>query len=136
MKKILVFILFGIMVFQLGAKAQEDQKHLYMRKIGTYSRMRNAGIGLTIGGGVLTIVGISVFSNATASDPNLLNEQNMEKATLGILTAELGCMMASGGIVFWTIGGSKRSKYMKKLNSLSLSLNPNAHQALSFAIRF
>ncbi|NVO18789.1 MAG: hypothetical protein HXX13_03765 [Bacteroidetes bacterium] len=138
MKRNLICSLVAILAFLGAVNAQDNQyqKDLFRRKISQYNGMKNAGIGLTVGGAVLVVVGISTFSNAVAEDPDLVTENAAGKATLGLLCTELGCVAFGGGVVLWAVGGSKKSKYIKKLNALSLNLKPNPYQTLSLAYRF
>ena len=136
MKKLLICIVVGILAFQMSSSAQDYRKDLYRKKIGKFTNMRNAGIGLTIGGAVMTIVGITSYSDAITKDPRLETNTQASRALLGLLAAELGVTMAAGGVVLWAIGGSKINKYSKMLKSVSLNLNPNLHQSLSLAYRF
>lgn len=142
MKKHIILILFGILAFQMSAKAQEDEEYktIYREKIARFTNMKNAGIGLTIGGAVLTVFGITSISESI----NMMNNSNstssdnaaVAKYLTGMICTELGIVMTAGGITFWTIGASKRNKYIRKLNSVSLKLDPNPSRALSFVYQF
>jgi len=138
MKKAIVFIMLCVCVsqFTLQAQDQNQRKYLYESKIHQFTNMRNAGVGLTIGGAILTIVGISSMSNAIAADPDLATDAGVSKFTTGYWVTMLGVTAAGGGITLWAIGGSKIRSYTKKLNSVSLNLNPSPYHLVSLAYRF
>ena len=98
--------------------------------------MKNVGIGLTIGGAVLTIVGINSMSNAVATDPDLVTDEGASKFAVGYLATILGVTATGGGITLWAIGASKKRSYTTKLNSISLNLNPAPRRMVSLAYRF
>jgi hypothetical protein len=129
-------ILLVVFASHFKSQAQDDKKWLYEHKVQSFTTMRNAGIGLTIGGTILTIVGISSMSNALAADPNLVTEEMASKYAWGAIGAGLGMTAAGGGIVLWAIGASKKNLYLHKLNSLSLNLNPAPRHLVSIAYRF
>jgi hypothetical protein len=136
MKNKIIFILLIAFTSHLSLLAQDQKKQLYLHKVEKFTNMRNAGIGLTIGGAILTIAGISTMSNAAAEDPNLLSEESSSKFAVGYLVTVLGVTATGGGITLWAIGGSKKKSYLNKLNSLSLNLNPSQHHLVSLAYRF
>ena len=138
MKTKIIFILLVVFAFHLTSKAQEqvEKKQLYQHKVETYTTMRSAGIGLTFGGTILTIVGISSMSNALSADPNLLTDEMASKYTVGALCAGLGMTAAGGGIVLWAIGSSKKNYYSQRLNSVSFNINPNPYHLASLTYRF
>ena len=138
MKAKIIFILLIVFAFNFTSHAQDqgEKKQLYQHKVESFTTMRNAGIGLTLGGTILTIVGISNASNAIASDPNLETDEAIQKYSVGVLVASLGLTAAGGGIVLWAIGGSKKKNYSQKLNSLSFNLNPTTYRLVSLAYHF
>lgn len=136
MKTLIISILLVVFASHISVQAQDQKKQLYLRKVEKFTTMRNAGIGLTIGGSVLTILGISTMSNAVAEDPNLYTDESNSKFLAGYLVTALGVTAAGGGITLWAIGGSKRRSYLNKLNSLSLNLKPGHNQMLSLSYRF
>lgn len=136
MKTLIICILLVVFASPISVQAQDQKKQLYLRKVEKFTTMRNAGIGLTIGGSVLTILGISTMSNAVAEDPNLYTDESNSKFLAGYLVTALGVTAAGGGITLWAIGGSKRRSYLNKLNSLSLNLKPGHNQMLSLSYRF
>ncbi len=136
MKTLIISILLVVFASHISVQAQDQKKQLYLRKVEKFTTMRNAGIGLTIGGSVLTILGFSTMSNAVAEDPNLYTDESNSKFFSGYLVTALGVTATGGGITLWAIGGSKRRSYLNKLNSLSLNLNPGRNQMLSLSYSF
>lgn len=63
MKTKKLFILLGFMIPSLMIHAQNQNNLLYQAKVEKYTKMKNAGIGLTIGGTILTGIEISLMSN-------------------------------------------------------------------------
>lgn len=136
MKKGLFLILISILAIQVCAFAQVDQKALYQKKIKSYSNMKGAGIGLTFGGVVMTAIGIGVIAGAPEDDWDTYEDESYDQIMLGAVVTEVGVIMIGGGITLWAIGGSKKAKYTRKLNALSLNLNPSFKQKFSLAYRF
>lgn len=136
MKTLIIFILLAVFASHISVQAQDQKKQLYLHKVEKFTTMRNAGIGLTVGGAILTIVGISNMSNAIAEDPNLYTDESNSKFAVGYLVTILGVTATGGGITLWAIGGSKRKSYLNKLKSLSLNLNPSPYHMVSLAYRF
>jgi hypothetical protein len=132
----IILIMLVVFAFHFSLKAQDEKKQLYQHKVESYTTMRNAGVGLTIGGTILTIVGISSMSNALAADPYLETEEMASKYALGALGAGFGMTATGGGIVLWVIGSSKKKYYSQKLNSISLNVNPTPYHLVSLAYRF
>lgn len=135
MKKVFLIVI-GILAFQLSMMAQVDQKALYQKKIKSYSNMKGAGIGLTIGGVVMTVIGINVIASAPEDDWSTDEIEGETEILGGVILTEVGLIMVGGGITLWAIGGSKKAKYTRKLNALSLNLNPSLKQKFSLAYRF
>jgi hypothetical protein len=139
MNKSILMMLVLIIVTQCTISAQEEQKNFYRKKIVTYSKMKTAGTTLTAGGILLTAIGISVFvNNINNTNDNYSNyyDDSADKALVGMLLAELGIGLAAGGATLWAIGGSKKAKYRRKLNALSLNLNGRLDSKLSLVYRF
>jgi hypothetical protein len=139
MKRILIIILLGITLFQLNLSAQQsNQKDFYFHKIQTFTKMKHAGIGMTVGGVVLTIVGVKMIADGAETYNNGYGyyEENDDKIVAGVLCTELGVGLTAGGIVLWSIGGSKARKYNEKYKSVSLNLNADPRQKLSLVFNF
>lgn len=137
MKKSILMLLTFIIVAQCTISAQEEQKNFFRKKIVTYSKMKSAGTTMTIGGVLLTAIGISVFASNINTDFNSNTyDDSVDKAFVGLLAAEIGVGLAAGGATLWAIGGSKKAKYRRKLNALSLNLNGSLDSKLSLVYRF
>lgn len=120
----------------LAGQAQQDIDQ-YM-KYSKGDRMRKTGIGLTIGGGVLTVIGISMLSSANfTSTTNQYGQQqyssNDPNAQSGALCLLGGIGMLGAGVPLWIVGAHKVKKY--KPTGLSLNLNP-APRGLGVSLRF
>ena len=133
MKTITTIILLCAFACHFTVHAQDQKKYLYQSKVAKYNKMKNVGIGLTIGGAVLTIVGINSMSNAVATDPDLVTDEGASKFAVGYLATILGVTATGGGITLWAIGASKKRSYTTKLNSISLNLNPAPRRMVSLA---
>ena len=139
MKRIIVIFLLIVFALPCVVKGQEEKRFLYERKIISFAKMKQTGIGLTFGGALLSIGGIAVMANSnlgTGYIDSYGNSRETERWMLGYLALCLGVPTTAGGIVFWSIGGSKMKKYQEKLNSVSLNLNPSPQQAISLSVRF
>jgi hypothetical protein len=144
MKKIII-ILLGIFTFPFLSQAQvlDQKKSLYQKKVISFAKMKRAGVGLTIGGAILTVGGIVLMADG-AKQANHYDSYNSYSTSddptgefiVGYLTTCIGVGAITGGIVLWTISGSRARNYQKKLNSISLNLNPGKHQLFSLAYRF
>lgn len=145
MKKNIIIILLGIFTFPnlLQAQLLDQKKAIYQKKVISFSKMKRTGVGLTIGGAILTVGGIALMVDG-AKQANHYDSYNSYSTSddptgefvLGYLATCIGVGATSGGIVLWSIGGSKARSYQKKLNSVSLNLNPGKHQMFSLAYRF
>ena len=127
---------FLFMLVFLAGQAQQDIEQ-YM-KYSKGERMRKSGIGLTIGGGVLTVIGISLLSSANiTSTTNQYGQQqyssNDPNAQSGALCLLGGIGMLGAGIPLWIVGAHKAKKY--KPTGLSLNLN-TAPRGLGVSLRF
>lgn len=140
MKKTIVFILLGLFIFSSVLQAQDQKKILYQNKVIKFTNMKRSGVSLTFGGALLTIGGIALMAEG-ANQINTNNtysrlEDNTGLFMVGYLAACVGVGATTGGIVLWSIGGSKAKSYKQKLNSVSFNLNPGPKQVFSLAYRF
>ena len=143
MKRI-AFIVLSIMCFQLAMNSQvlQTQNDLYQRKITKFTKMRNAGIGLGIGGVVLTAAGIVMISQAnwhqtTDEYGNATYNSSDGAGVAGVFSLIDGIPMAASGIVLGTIGSSKVNYYRQKLNGLSFKVNySNNIKGFTLAYKF
>lgn len=139
MKKIHLIILLGFFTFPFVLNAQvltDQQKSLYEYKVIRFTKMKHTGVGLTIGGAILSVAGVAMIVNSGYLESNSTSDDGAGLYLLGYLSTSLGVGMTAGGIVLWTIGGRKTKEYNQKLNSFSLNLNPASHQLVSLSYRF
>lgn len=139
MKKTHLIILLGFFIFPFVLKAQvltDQQKSLYEYKVVKFTKMKRTGIGLTIGGAILSVAGVVMVVNSGYLGSDSTSDDGAGQYLLGYTTTTLGVGMTAGGIVLWTIGSSKTKQYNQKLNSFSLNLNPTPRQMVSLAYRF
>ena len=146
MRKIIPCILVGILIFQSVLIAQVNQKDFYNQKINRFNHMKNSGIGITVGGAILTIVGVGLVIDGAHKET--VYEQNYDpytsddstdgagEALLGVCVVYLGICAEIPGVLLWSIGSAKKHKYMKKLNAVTLNLNPDIHQSLTLTYKF
>jgi hypothetical protein len=105
-----------------------------MRKIASFSRMRNAGIGLLAGGGVGVVVGVAMIASANGVMYYSYNSNYGESGDLtggiGADIAVLGVLMTVAGIVLTSIGAKKSREYNNRAKAqqcrLEVELSPNA----------
>lgn len=143
MKNLIAIILLGMLIFPsvlYGQELKDRQKSLYQNKVYKFTKMKKTGIGLTFGGAILTAGGIAMMVNGA---DEYINDDSYSSTDLyptsfyvGYVGAILGGAATTGGIVMWSIGGSKARSYSKRLNSLSLNLNPAPKQIISLSYRF
>lgn len=127
------------MVSFLAGQAQQDIDQYLKYSKG--ERMRKNGIGLTIGGGVLTVVGISLLSSAnfTTTTNGYGQSQystNDPNATSGALCLLGGMGMLGAGIPLWIVGAHKVKKYKPAGLSLNLNVAPQGRPGLGLGLRF
>ena len=141
--KNLFWIIFVFSLVSQQVFAQQLDRASIEQKIEHYTKMKKTGTGLTIAGGVLTIVGIALASSAnyqtttngygqqtyTSNDPNAVG---------GVLCLLGGLGMAGAGIPLWAVGSSRVKKYTAQLNtvSLNLKLTPSGQAGVGFTYSF
>jgi len=143
MKKLIAIILLGMFIFPgmlHGQDLKEQQRSLYQNKAYKFTKMKKTGIGLTFGGAILTAGGIAMMVNGANDyvDDDSYSSSDLLPTSfyVGYIGAILGGAATTGGIVMWSIGGSKAKSYNNRLNSLSLNLNPAPKQMISLSYRF
>ena len=149
MKKLLTLlvtiILFSPMFAQVAPRNYSSQERLYVRKVISYDKMKRGGIGLAIGGTIMTGLGTflladyvnkSVNENYNDFYNNYSDEQLDFQCFMGIAATTLGITAIGGGITLWAIGSAKSKSYSNKLNSLTFNLSPGYKQQFSLAYRF
>ncbi len=144
MKKIILFILLALFAAPYSMQAQELQQKqkFYENKVIKFTKMKHAGVGLTICGTVLTVAGIGLMADGAIKNENLeydmyspeYNEGSAE-ILLGLCSSVIGISAISGGVVLWVIGSSKANKY-NHLRSFSFNLDPAPNQIFTLAYRF
>jgi len=136
-KPILLFFI-GILMVQISVSAQEDQKALYQKKISTCKKNRDLGIGLTIGGIMMTAIGARIITTAYPPyySTSFSQKINDSEALLGVILFDVGIVTTIGGLVIWSIGSNNKNYYIRKLDALTLNLNPGTHQKISLVYRF
>jgi hypothetical protein len=149
MKKLLVliasFIIFSPLVAQVAPSGYTPQEHLYVKKVISYDKMKRGGIGLAIGGTIMTGIGSLLLVDYVNKSVNeyyndfydvYTDEQLEFQLLMGIAATSLGITAMGGGITLWVIGSAKSRSYTNKLNSLSFNLSPGYKQQFSLAYRF
>jgi len=119
-------LLSGLLVFILQNRvvAQSGSKALYLRKVESYHKMKNTGTALGVAGGILTITGIVLVSDAdwhkqTYGAANYTTADS--KGVVGVLSIVVGIPMVVGGIVLGSVGSRKMKEYQQKLYGLSFN---------------
>jgi hypothetical protein len=149
-KIILILLLTGFLAPDLLAQSNsaplyksKSEENLYKSKIGRYRKMRNAGIGLGVGGAVLTTVGIVMLSNAdwvedpSATGTGTYTTDDTGSAAGGILCLFTGIPLLGTGAVLGGIGGYKMKQYQRKLEGMTLNFKYTPYQrGVAFAYRF
>ncbi|HYG02560.1 MAG TPA: hypothetical protein VD927_08940 [Chryseosolibacter sp.] len=141
MKILVAAVVCFVATFQSYAQ-QNPEKIFYMEKMEKYARMKNTGKTLTVGGGVLFVVGMVIASNSSTTThyngytTQTSTQGNPEAAFLCIL---LGSGGLGAGIPLWIVGNHAHDKYKGKLAGVSLNLkiqNDNYARGLGLAVRF
>lgn len=152
MKRIFIIIFLGILFLPSFAQLQdvEVRKTMYERKVVSFKRMKSTGVGLTIGGAVLTVVGTALMATSDLSsdydneydngyrygyDYENSNDE-VGQFVLGMLSVVAGVATTAGGIVLWSIGSRKTKQYQQKLDMISFNVNPSTQQMVSLSYRF
>lgn len=144
MKKIVVFFLLGIFISPFIVQSQtqslDQKKFIYEKKVISFTKMKQTGAGLTFGGVVLSVAGIAIMVDGAKTyvndDSYSSTDDYPAKFYLGYLATVVGVASTTGGIVLWSIGSNKAKSYQKRIDSLSLNLNPGQRQIFSLAYRF
>lgn len=116
-----------------------------MKKVVSYYKMKRGGIGLAVGGTLITGLGtflLADYVNKTINETyndfyDVYTDDQLEfQRLMGIAATSLGITALGGGITLWVIGASKSKSYNDKLNSLTFNLSPGYRQQFSLAYRF
>ena len=107
-----------------------DTKEFYKSKITKFTKMKKTGTVLAISGGVLTVAGIVMASNANWREQdnsnNYYSNSNQTYTTdadgvFGVLFIMAGVSMCTTGIILHTIGSKNIKRYTAKLNAVSIN---------------
>jgi len=113
MKILIIIILIMFISLSLTLQAQKTNdytKELIEQKIKSFRSMKTTGMILTFTGIPLLVIGTPIyFKSANVDD---LDVGGMWIGAVMMISGEL---MTAGGIVLWSIGGSKTKKYKKIL---------------------
>ncbi len=108
---------------------------LYGRKVESYRKMRNTGLGLGIGGGILTTVGIVILASADWEEQPPANGSGTTYTTTdagsavgGFLLLCTGIPMLGTGAVLGGIGNYKMKQYQRKADGMTLNFQCNPRQ--------
>jgi Trk-type K+ transport system membrane component len=138
MPKLIVLLLLGVIAFPILLQGQvytDKQKTLYENKVYKFTKMKRTGFALTVGGVAATVAGIMTMSNSGyINSYHSIGDQSVQWL-VGYITTIVGIEATAGGITLWSIGNSKAKSYNKRLNSLSLNLNPAPKQMISLSYR-
>jgi hypothetical protein len=140
MKLLLLLSFFFFTVISSFAQHDPD-KLFYFAKAEKYRRMKNAGTALTIGGSILTIVGIVTLVNSKDSDrtvgstvPNVDDTRNL---VIGGVAYLMGVGSLGAGIPLWIVGARNERKYNRKLEDISVKFHVDPQRSgLTFTCRF
>src|SRR5690606_38219715 len=115
------FLLVILLIFYLGHNGMaqydpnyqyqwEDKKtELYAKKVRSYTKMQNFGLGMGVGGGLLTIAGIVMISNAeweTTTYNGTTNTTTSDSDGIaGLVFVCAGVPLTITGTVLGIIGG-------------------------------
>lgn len=126
LRKIIILAFLGLITFQFSW-SQQNNAALYQQKVESYKKMKNTGIGLTIGGIASTMIGIALVSSAeweTTSTEYGTNTTSSDPAAFGgLLLIGGGVSVSIPGIILTSIGGKKSKEYQSKLERLDVGIN-------------
>lgn len=135
MKRKILLILIIALVASVPSMAQYDPNYrsdqnrvrTYSLKIEKFSRMKRTGIGLGIGGTVLTVAGVALISSAdwetnTTYNGGQTTTTNDSEGVGGVLMVLAGVPLTATGIVLGIIGNNKVKSYRAKLDGLSVNM--------------
>ena len=113
-----------------------DDKLFNAGKVEKYRKLKNTGATLTVVGGVLFVVGVSMLLNSTTTYYNGQTSSSSNAGT-GAIAYVLGVAGLGTGIPLWIVGAHQQRKYTKKLEGVTLRFNLHPQgQGITFAYRF
>jgi len=129
---LIFFCCFGTLYSQI-----DPQRSLYIAKAEKYRKMKTTGAVLTVGGTILTIVGISTLSKVESTTNAYGQIQTTGNPVAGVLELLAGMGGVGAGVPLWIVGAHAETKYNRKLEMLSVKLNvsPNS-TAVKLTYRF
>jgi hypothetical protein len=118
---VVLFIVSCSLQASAQADANYDERILYTSKYYKYKNMKVTGLVMTIGGGILGIVGINKLSHA----PTTLNSQGQtvatgDQAASGAAMFLLSIPLVGAGVPLSIVGNVKSRKYRKLMESVGL----------------
>lgn len=122
------YVLLGFLLFSVAqCYAQLNQDKLfYLEKTEKYRRMKRTGSVLTIGGGVLMVVGLVTMVNSSSTTTSTGYGQSYTSTggnpALGAVGYVLGSAGLGAGIPLWIIGGNNERKYRRLMESASVGI--------------
>lgn len=112
----------------------KNDKQLYDEKVKKFTRMKTAGMVVSIAGSVAMMLAVAQISN---EDYSLYSSTSDEEDYYIAATGVAGVSMLGAGVPLWIIGARNQRKYNQKLNNLSVGINNNSNQrGLALRYRF
>jgi hypothetical protein len=141
MKTLFIALLCTVIVLPVFSQDNtNNQKAFYLMKAEKYRRMRNTGATLTIGGTILTVVGIATIANAsTTTTTTSSGTYTTSSGNLGAGVAAylVGVCSTSAGVPLWIVGGINHGRYRDKYDKLILQANASPrHAGLALTYKF
>ena len=125
--KTLALLAFLIFTGMQSYAQLDGDKLLFLKKAEKYRRMKNTGMGLTLAGTVLSVVGIVTLINSTTTTYSYGNggtqTTNTGNAAGGALAYLLGAASVGTGVPLWIVGGINHGRYTRKLEAVSAQIN-------------
>lgn len=135
MKRNILIILIFAFVISAPAMAQYDPNYrmnqnkvtTYSSKVEKFSRMKRTGIGLGVGGALLTGAGVALISSAewettTNNYGGQTTTTSDSEGLGGLLMVIAGIPLTATGVVLGIIGNNKAKSYQSKLEGLSINM--------------
>lgn len=129
---LILFCCFGNVYSQI-----DPQRSLYITKAEKYRKMKTTGTVLTVGGTILTIIGIATLANVETTTNSYGQIHTTGDPVAGTLEFLGGLSAMGAGIPLWIVGAHAEAKYNRKLEMLSVkaSVNRNGTE-IKFTYRF
>jgi uncharacterized BrkB/YihY/UPF0761 family membrane protein len=130
-----------VAVLSIESIAQRDPNQLlYALKVEKYRKLKSTGQTLTVTGGILVIVGVSMIIKAASSTSANYSSGTQQSSltnaeTNGLLVYFLGAASLGTGIPLWIVGSHQQRKYEHKFETISVGFNI-APQNTGLALRY